>query len=100
MTSISKTLEWQALEGHRDELAPRHLRDLFADEPGRFSTLSRSIDGALFDFSKQRITPQTIARLCALAPSRGPASGTGRPRQTGALFSANARAPSFWSSLP
>ena len=67
MTTISSTPEWQALARHRDELAAIHLRELFAGEPERFSRLSHRIDGALFDFSKQRITTQTVDKLCALA---------------------------------
>jgi glucose-6-phosphate isomerase len=67
MADRSQTPEWQALQRHREALDGQHLTELFAADGGRFAALSRRIDGALFDFSKQRLTGETISLLCALA---------------------------------
>lgn len=58
---------WQALEQHQKQIAERHLAEWFAADPNRFPSLSRQINGALFDFSKQRIGVETISLLCDLA---------------------------------
>ena len=54
---------WAALEEHRARLAPLHLRDLFAGDPERFQRFSLRHDDLLFDYSKQRITTETVALL-------------------------------------
>jgi glucose-6-phosphate isomerase len=43
------------------------MRDLFAEDPGRFQRFSLFLDDILFDYSKNRITPQTITLLLDLA---------------------------------
>ncbi len=58
---------WVALTRHRDAALNRHLRDCFADNPQRFSSLSFVLEGLLVDFSKQRIDAQTLDLLLALA---------------------------------
>lgn len=58
---------WQALDTHAQDLEGRTLRQLFADDPGRFPRLSLNFGGLLFDYSKQRITDETLSRLLALA---------------------------------
>ncbi|MFZ5512544.1 MAG: glucose-6-phosphate isomerase [Pseudomonadota bacterium] len=63
--------EWQALTAHRDSLARRHLNDLFAADSQRFDRLSLRFDDFLLDFSKQRVTPETLALLVKLAEKRG-----------------------------
>jgi glucose-6-phosphate isomerase len=72
--SIRQTPAWQALAAHRDQLAGRHLRELFAADRQRFSRLSFAVDGLLADFSKQRITAETLALLAALAEEAGVAA--------------------------
>ena len=71
MTPLTQTPEWLALAKHRDTLAPRHLNDLFAADPQRFSRLSLRLGELLFDFSKQRITAETLQLLAKLAEARG-----------------------------
>ncbi|RYF52327.1 MAG: glucose-6-phosphate isomerase, partial [Cytophagaceae bacterium] len=44
-------------------LKDRHMRDLFAEDPGRFKTFTRQFDDILLDFSKNRITSQTLDLL-------------------------------------
>ncbi len=54
---------WKALEAHRRELEPSHMRSLFAADPGRFQKLSIELPGMLFDYSKHRITDHTLELL-------------------------------------
>jgi glucose-6-phosphate isomerase len=64
---ITKTKSWQALEKHHQELANYTLSDLFKADLSRFPTLSVSISGLLMDYSKQRLTSDTVQLLCNLA---------------------------------
>ena len=58
---------WRALAAHAEAIRPQHLRDLFAADPERFNTLSIHHDDLLFDYSKQRVTAETMALLHRLA---------------------------------
>jgi len=58
---------WKALAVHQDELANVHMRDLFAEDPGRSDRFSVDACGLLLDFSKNRITPKTLDLLQDLA---------------------------------
>jgi glucose-6-phosphate isomerase len=71
MTPLKSLPEWQALASHAASDGSRHLRDMFAAAPDRFAELSRCELNLLFDFSRQRVTPQTISLLLALAQARG-----------------------------
>jgi glucose-6-phosphate isomerase len=63
--------QWQALAAHAAQIRQRHLRDLFAADAQRSSTLSRSELNLLFDFSRQLLDAETIRLLIALADTRG-----------------------------
>jgi glucose-6-phosphate isomerase len=67
---MSAEAEWQALERHREAIRATHLRQLFADDPRRAERFSCSAAGLFLDYSKQRITPETLTRLVALADAR------------------------------
>lgn len=58
---------WQALKAHHATVADVHLRDLFAADPKRFETFSRYFGDLLVDFSKHRITAETLTLLLNLA---------------------------------
>ena len=58
---------WRALATHAASLRQRHLRDLFAEDAGRFARFSRQQDGLLLDFSKQRIDAEAHRLLLDLA---------------------------------
>jgi glucose-6-phosphate isomerase len=58
---------WQPLQTHFNEIAPVHMRDLFRDDPGRFTKFSRRFQDILLDFSKNRITEKTFGLLLDLA---------------------------------
>jgi len=58
---------WKALEAHRDDIASRHLRDLFAEDQQRGGRLNAEGAGLYLDYSKNRITDETMELLIALA---------------------------------
>ena len=59
-----------ALKSHAAALEPLRARDLFARDPGRAKEFSVEIDGLLFDFSKHKITSETVQLLVELARAR------------------------------
>ncbi|HEX6277427.1 MAG TPA: glucose-6-phosphate isomerase, partial [Polyangiaceae bacterium] len=59
--------EWQALERHFEALEGKHLRDLFADDPGRAERFTLEAAGVRVDYSKHRVTSETLAHLVRLA---------------------------------
>ncbi len=61
------TGEWHALSAHRDALRGVHLRDLFDRDSDRGERLTAEADGLLLDYSKNRLTDETVALLAALA---------------------------------
>ncbi|MCY4135252.1 MAG: glucose-6-phosphate isomerase [bacterium] len=65
------TREWQALSAHRKALSDQHLRDLFDHDPSRGERLTSETDGLLLDYSKNRLTDETVALLAALADRAG-----------------------------
>lgn len=67
MKSIDKSGEWLALERHWSEIEPRHMRDMFADDPGRFERMSLQACGILLDYSKNRASGETMSLLMDLA---------------------------------
>jgi glucose-6-phosphate isomerase len=69
--SLTATKAWQALAHHRAEWEQIHMRDLFAQDPQRFERFSRRLDDLLFDFSKNRITQNTLDLLLELAEQCG-----------------------------
>jgi glucose-6-phosphate isomerase len=62
---------WKALENHYDELRGKHLRELFADDAGRGERLVAEGAGLYLDYSKNRITDETVGLLAALAEQSG-----------------------------
>jgi len=65
------TAAWRALEAHHREIGGRHLRDLFAEDPGRGERLTAEAAGLFLDYSKHRVTDETMALLVALAEESG-----------------------------
>ena len=62
---------WQALQKHQREMADVHMRDLFAQDPRRFEGFSLRIGDILFDYSKNRVTQETMRMLFELARQAG-----------------------------
>ena len=69
---------WDALGQHRDRVTSLHLRDLFAGDPERFQRFSLNHEDLLFDYSKQRVTTETMALLHELARAVDVAGWTDR----------------------
>ena len=68
---IDQTPEWRALLDHHASVRDRHLRDLFAEDPGRAERFAAEGAGLFLDYSKHRITDETVERLIALARAAG-----------------------------
>jgi len=68
---LSELPEWLALERHYGALKDLELRQLFAEDSSRGERLTCEAAGVYLDYSKNRITDETIALLSALADSRG-----------------------------
>jgi glucose-6-phosphate isomerase len=62
---------WQALQAHHNRTAGLHLRDLFAADPARFDKFSLRLGDLLLDYSKNRITNETMPLLFDLARQAG-----------------------------
>ena len=67
---------WSALATHHDEMSGRHLRQLFADDAGRGERMVAQGAGLFLDYSKNRITDETLTLLLALAQESGLAERT------------------------
>lgn len=67
MSALTRLPSWQALKLHQKEIAPLHMRDLFQQDPQRFSRFSLDQGDFLLDYSKNRITEKTFALLMQLA---------------------------------
>jgi len=73
---ITETHEWKALAEHHLQIRDTHLRDLFAEDPERGTTLVCRVGDLHLDFSKNRLTGETIRLLAALAERAGLRSRT------------------------
>jgi glucose-6-phosphate isomerase len=62
---------WRKLEEHFEAIKDVHLRDLFADDPHRATKLRAEAEGIYLDFSKNRVTDETMALLIQLARESG-----------------------------
>jgi glucose-6-phosphate isomerase len=62
---------WGRLQAHFAEVRKRHLRDLFAEDKARGERLVADVAGLFLDFSKNRITDETVMLLGELARERG-----------------------------
>ena len=78
-TPLPERKSWQALKRHHEEIAG-HLRDLFASDPGRGERLTAEAAGLYLDYSKNRVTDETMRLLVALAEE------SGMPAKRAAMF--------------
>jgi glucose-6-phosphate isomerase len=67
---------WSALSRHCEEISRRHLRELFAEDASRGERLTAEGAGLFLDYSKNRITEETLKLLVALAEESGLAERT------------------------
>src|SRR5207249_1458095 len=62
---------WRALQADDEKRRPLHLRARFADDPTRGERLTAEAAGLYLDYSKKRVTDETVALLCRLAEESG-----------------------------
>ncbi len=67
MTTLPSRSAWKELITHCEKVRPVHLRQLFADDPQRGAKLALEAVGIYFDYSKNRVTDQTLKLLLKLA---------------------------------
>lgn len=67
MSKLTELPQWKALTNHRNAMRGQHMRDWFADDPQRFETFSLQAGGIFLDYSKNRITTETMELLFDLA---------------------------------
>ncbi|EFH84126.1 glucose-6-phosphate isomerase [Ktedonobacter racemifer] len=70
-TPLTQLSSWKALEEHYQKIKDLHLRDLFAKDPKRGERLSTEAAGIYLDYSKNRITSETLDLLLKLADEVG-----------------------------
>jgi glucose-6-phosphate isomerase len=68
---LTKRAAWQPLEAHYTKIRNMHLRKLFADDPKRGERMTTEAIGIYFDYSKHRITDETLSLLFQLAEESG-----------------------------
>jgi len=71
LTPLPERKAWQALKRHQAEIAGQHLRELFAADPGRGERLTAEAAGLYLDYSKNRVTDETMRLLVELATESG-----------------------------
>ena len=62
---------WDALRKHYGQIGKRHLREFFADDPARGTELTLTVGDLYIDYSKHRVTRETLTLLVALARAAG-----------------------------
>jgi glucose-6-phosphate isomerase len=62
---------WKALQGHYKQIRSVHLRELFAQDPGRGERMTAEVAGVFLDYSKNRVTDETLQLLVKLAEESG-----------------------------
>ena len=71
MVDPTHTAAWRALRAHHEKVSDLHMRALFSDDPDRAVRFSLTLNDLLFDYSKNRITDQTISLLTELCEQCG-----------------------------
>jgi len=64
---LTESPAYAALTRHSETMRKTHMRDLFAADPGRFAAMHLTLGDILFDYSKNRVTAQTLRLLLDLA---------------------------------
>lgn len=79
--SLTRLPAWKALGAHYKKVRSQHVRELFANDPDRGKRFAREAAGLYVDFSKHRITQETVRLLITLAHE------SGLPERINAMFS-------------
>ncbi len=78
MASVTRTEAWKALEVHHRAVAGQSMREMFEGDPNRFSKFSLHFEDILLDYSKNRVSAETMRLLFALAAQADLKTWTGR----------------------
>nr|CRH04929.1 Glucose-6-phosphate isomerase [Candidatus Magnetococcus massalia] len=70
MTALDQSPAWKALQAHREKMADRHMRTLFAEDANRNQRFTLKQGDMLFDYSKNCITGETMELLLKLAQAQ------------------------------
>ena len=68
---VIATPAWSALQKHHDEIGEKHLREFFAEDPARGTELALTVGDLYIDYSKHRVTRETLKLLVDLARAAG-----------------------------
>src|SRR2546426_9360550 len=71
MTPLTARQSWKALQAHQEKIRELQLRTLFAEDATRGTRLTAEAAGIYLDYSKNRVTDDTLALLCRLAEESG-----------------------------
>jgi len=71
MAMLTSRPAWRALKAHFEKMRGKHLRELFSNDPGRAGRMNVNASGLFLDYSKNRITDETIRLLIDLAEECG-----------------------------
>jgi glucose-6-phosphate isomerase len=71
LMNLTQSAPWKDLQSHYSEIKDRHLRDLFSSDPQRAAKFTVDAVGMSLDYSKNRITTETIDKLITLAQAAG-----------------------------
>src|SRR4051812_9309906 len=67
MSSLTSSPAWTALSSHKATIDRTTMRELFAADSGRAARMSRDVCGLFVDYSKHRVTDETLRLLAGLA---------------------------------
>ena len=81
MSALLNSPVWQALQTHFDSVSEHHMRDWFESDPKRFDKFSVRFNDILFDYSKHRVTDETMSLLLDLARQADVTGWTNRMMQ-------------------
>jgi len=71
LAPLGERKAWKALQTHFQQIRDRHLRELFAEDPARGERFTAETGGIFLDYSKNRITDETLKLLVQLAEESG-----------------------------
>jgi len=92
LVPLNERPAWKALHAHFDQIGTTHLRDLFADDSARGEKFTAQAAGIFLDYSKNRITAETMKLLVELAEE------SGLREKIDAMFRVLLRASRLWST--
>src|ERR1700745_52226 len=69
--ALSERPAWKVLQAHHQQIQGKHLKELFADDPARGERFTLETGGIFLDYSKNRITDETLKLLIQLAEESG-----------------------------